>query len=494
MTPRLLTLAIAGAALVVMPARAAAQEPVDRAMVARIRAEGLEHSRAVEMFNQFTNVIGPRLTGTPAHKQAADYARARLTEFGMSGARLEPFPFGRGWTLEKLTLEMTAPRYFPIVGYPEAWTPPTRGVITGAPVYLGEKTAAEIEAMGEKLKGAIVLAQRPQTNFITKDRIQPATTDSAVRIGAPPTLGASAATPFRTMEPILRKFGAAVVLRANQGEHGTMFVLGSMRTTNDATPSIIVASEHYNLLVRALEGGAPVALRVEVGAKYHDADTNTYNVIAEIPGEDPALKNEIVLLGGHLDSWHSATGATDNADAVASLIETMRILKTLGIHPRRTIRLAIWSGEEEGLLGSVAYVNQHLAGDANAGARDALAVYLNDDPGSGPTYGFYMENNPAAKAIFDAWLEPLKDLGMKKNVIPGITNTDHLSFTKLGLPGFTTIKDYADYDVRTHHTNVDFYERVSEADLKQSAIVMAVFAYHAAMRNEKIPRTPVPMR
>jgi Zn-dependent M28 family amino/carboxypeptidase len=225
-----------------------------------------------------------------------------------------------------------------------------------------------------------------------------------------------------------------------------------------------------------------------VRVKYQAADTSAYNVIAEIPGTDPALKNEVVLVGAHLDSWHSATGATDNADAVAATMEAMRMLKAVGAKPRRTIRLALWGGEEEGLLGSKAYVDKHLAGDANSAARDAIAVYLNDDPGMGPTYGFYTEENAGAKAIFDAWLGALGDLGVKRNPVDRIGATDHLSFTAVGIPGFTTLKDYRDYDVRTHHTNADFYERVSEKDLQQSAIVMAVFAWQAAVREQKIPR------
>ena len=211
-------------------------------------------------------------------------------------------------------------------------------------------------------------------------------------------------------------------------------------------------------------------------------------MIAEIPGTDPALRNEVVLVGAHLDSWHSATGATDNADAVAATMEAMRMLKAVGARPRRTIRLALWGGEEEGLLGSKAYVDKHLQGDANSAARDAVAVYLNDDPGMGPTYGFYTEENGGAKAIFDEWLRALGDLGVKRNPVDKIGSTDHLSFTAVGIPGFTTLKDYRDYDVRTHHTNADFYERVSEKDLQQSAIVMAVFAWQAAIRDGKIPR------
>jgi carboxypeptidase Q len=222
---------------------------------------------------------------------------------------------------------------------------------------------------------------------------------------------------------------------------------------------------------------------------YETADTNTYNIIAEIPGEDPALKDQVVLIGAHLDSWHSSNGATDNADGVAGMMEAIRILKAVGVRPRRTIRIAIWSGEEQGLLGARFHATK-LYGPENVAARDKISVYLNDDPGTGATFGFYMENNAAAKAIFDAWLEPLKDLGVMKNVIGPIGSTDHLAFTAFGIPGFTAIKDYVAYDVYSRHSNTDFYERAREKDLKQSAIVMAVFAYHAAMRDGMIPRAP----
>ena len=296
------------------------------------------------------------------------------------------------------------------------------------------------------------------------------------------------AVPIRELMPLLQQLGVGLVLRPNQGQHGTIFVLGSRNTRDDAVPSVVLAAEHYNMMARLVKHGTPVTVRAEVRGRYHAADTSGYNVIAEIPGTDPALKDEVVFLGAHLDSWHSATGATDNADAVSATMEAMRLLKAVGARPRRTIRLALWGGEEQGLLGSRAYVAKHLSGDANAAARDKIAVYLNDDPGLGATYGIYTEENAGAKSVFDAWLGALGDMGVKRNPVDKIGNTDHLAFTAVGIPGFTTLKDYRDYDVRTHHTNTDFYERVSEKDLKQSAIVFAVFAWHAAMRNEKIPR------
>jgi hypothetical protein len=464
------------------------QEPVDRAMIAKVRAESDSRSRVLETYRTLTDVIGPRLTGTPGFKRSVDWTRERLAEWGMSNVAVESWPFGRGWTLEKLTLEMTEPRYFPLIGYPEAWTPSTKGVLNTTAVYLGDKTADQIKAMGAQLKGAVVLAQPPQEGelLITADRPQPGDTEARVRIGAPPMLRKDALTPIREMLPILQQLGVALVLRPNQGQHGTIFVLGNRNTRDDAVPSVVMATEHYNMLARLTQKGTPVRLQAEIRSRYHSADTLGYNVIAEIPGTDPVLKNEVVMLGAHLDSWHSATGATDNADAVAATMEAMRILKAVGAQPKRTIRLALWGGEEQGLLGSRAYVEKHLKNDA--AARDRISVYLNDDPGMGPTYGWYTEENAGAKAIFDAWLGALGDLGVKRNPVDKIGNTDHLAFTAVGIPGFTTLKDYRDYDVRTHHTNTDFYERVSEADLKQSSVVFAVFAWQAANRGGKIPR------
>ena len=464
-----------------------AQEPVDREMIAKIREEGLKRSKVYPTFTYFTEVIGPRLTGTPAHKAAAEYARDRLKEWGAQNPRLEAWEFGRGWTLEKLTIEMIEPRYLPLMGYAEAWSSSTAGEIVGMPLMLGGKSPAEVEPLRSKIKGAIVLSQPIQTVFEDKDRLQPTTATGDVVIGQPrhpvdQTTRANATALTQT----LRQEGPAVVLRTSMGLHGTMFVLGRDNGQN-ALPSIVLAAEHYNLIARMMQLGVPVKLRVNLQTKFHDADKNSYNVLAELPGNDPALKDEIVMLGAHLDSWHSATGAADNADGAAVAMEALRILKAVGAQPKRTIRVGIWSGEEEGLLGSQKYVAKYLSGDDKKAEREKMSMYLNIDPGTGPIYGFYMENNEAAKTIFDAWLEPFRDLGTRRNVLPGIGATDHLSFTRVGVPGFNVIQEYADYDVRMHHTNVDTFERVREADLQQNAIVLASFLYHAAMRKEKIP-------
>jgi hypothetical protein len=479
------------AALIANVPGAAAQEQMDLATIARIKKEGMDSatSQALSIFNHLTNIAGPRLTGSPLHKQAAEWSRAQLEKWGISNPRLEPFFFGAGWTLDHLTLEMTKPRYFPAYGYPQAWSPSTKGVLTKT-FYLGDKTQAQIEALGEQLRGAVILASRPQVEFFRADRVQPADVAGA-RIGAPSGgRGAGSVTPNATMNQLLERYGAGVVLQPSTGEHGTAFVLGGNRNpTPNSIPRIVMVTEHYNMIARLLASGAAVEMRVESRTTFN-SDSNTYNVIAEIPGVDPALRDEVVLIGAHLDSWHSATGATDNGDAAASTLEAMRILKAVGVRPRRTIRMALWSGEEQGLLGARSFANKYYGGDSNAAARDKISVYLNDDPGLGKTFGWYMENNAAAMAIFDAWLEPLKDLGMKRNVLPGIGSTDHLAFTQLGIPGFTTVKDYTTYDFRSRHSNTDFYERLTEEELKQSATVLAVFAYNAAMRNERIPRAP----
>jgi len=463
----------------------AAQAPpvADASALEQIRREGLEHSQVMRAFDQFVTIIGPRLTGSPAHKAAADWARETLASWGLSGARLEPWRFGRGWVLDRQLIEIIEPRYVLLIGYAEAWSASTPEIIEAKPIWVAGKTAAEISAMRDALKGAVVLTQPVQTEFVRADRPQPSASDAPVRIGAPPMPRSSGVADGRTINQALHDAGAGVLLRPSAGEHGTVFVLGTDRGDN-AMPSMVLAAEHYNMIARMIEKGVPVKLRVGIMARYLTADTNSYNVVADLPGGDPVLKDEIVLLGGHLDSWHTGTGASDNADGAAAVMEAMRILKASGLQPRRTIRATLWSGEEEGLLGSKAYVAQHLTGTA----RERVSVYFNIDPGMGPVYGWYTEESPAAKALFDAWLLPLRDLDARRNVAAGITNTDHLSFKTAGVPGFTPIQDYLTYDVRAHHTNVDTYERVREQDLKQNAISLAWFAYNAAMMSGAFPK------
>jgi carboxypeptidase Q len=466
-------------ALVALPL--GAQERVDSGMIAKIRSEGLERSKVLDTFHQLTNVIGPRLTNSPAHKRAVAWTQETLKAWGIGQVHSEPFEFGRGWTLERFSIEMTEPRYMPLVGYPRAWSPSTNGVISATPVWMPNPSAQTLAGKAGQLRGAIVMTNPVQEYFIRADR-PPASGD--LRSNRPPS---KPAMPAADLSAALRRESAGVTLEPNIGEHGTIFVTGRDGGAN-AIPSVVLASEHYNLIARLLQDGIAVKLAVNIQARFDDSDPNAHNVIAEIRGVDPAVADEVVMAGAHLDSWHSATGATDNADGVATIMEALRILKTLGVQPRRTIRAAFWAGEEQGLLGSRAYAERHLGGDANAAAREKFSVYFNFDNGFPPITGFYLEGNQAAKDVLDAWLKPLADLGVTANVLGGIGATDHLSFRRVGVPGFQAVQSYVGYDVRTHHTNTDFVERIEPEALKQASVVIATVLYHAAMRDGKFPR------
>ena len=469
-----------------------AQVPVDREVLAKIRSEAFERSEAGPVFDMFTVTIGPRLTASPAHKRAAEWARDRLASYGLDNARLEPWHFGRGWTLEKLTVEMIEPRYLPLIGYADGWSAATAGEVVGAPMYVGGKSTEEVAALRAQLKGAIVMTEPILTNFVRKDRPQPSDSDYvalsaayATGIGQPRPNTPTAA---QRMAQTLREVGAGVILKPSRGEHGTVFVTGRDLGPG-AVPSVTLSAEQYNMIALMLQQNVPVKLRVNVQSRFYDADGgNAYNVIAELPGSDPALRDEIVMMGGHLDSWHTGVGATDNADGSTTVMEAMRILKAIGVRPRRTIRVALWGGEEQGLLGSRAWVKQHLAGDANDRARENFDVYYNIDNGTGPIYGWYLQNQEGVRSLFDAWLEPLKSIGAKRNIIEPVGATDHLSFIEMGVPGFNPIQDYVNYDIRTHHTNMDTVDRVNVNDIRQAAAVMAWFAYNAAMADRKIER------
>jgi len=464
----------------------AAQVP-DPQMTERIKEEGLRRSQALDLFHTLTDVYGARLTGSPEYTAAARWARDRFAEWGLADPRLEAFEFGRGWTLDKLSMEMVEPRYMPLIAYADAWSPSIAGVLEGPVVYVGNKTAAEIEAMSDRLRGAIVLTLQPQTEFRDDDRPQPGMGET-VRTGNPPGIPSNSVTPRREMTPLLRAAGAAVMIRPTYYRDGTVGGTGSRDTPDDAVPSMVLSAEQYNMIARLSERGVPVHLRVELRTTYDD-DTATYNVLGDLPGTDAEVRDEVVLVGAHLDSWHTASGATDNGDGSLAVMEAARILAALGARPRRTIRFALWSGEEQGLLGARAYIDEHLQTED---AQAKLQVYLNDDPGSGRSLGFYMQENMAAKELFDAWLEPLRDLGVAMNVVAGIGSTDHVPFDQMGLPAFNAIKDFEAYDERTRHTNADYPERMSEDELMQQAIVLAHFAWQAAQMDGRMPRARAP--
>ena len=472
--------------LVFLCALACAQPNADT--LGRMRSEAMERSQAATVFNMFAVTIGPRLTASPAHKHAAEFARDRLAAYGLTGAHLESFKFGRGWSLEKLTIEMIEPRYVPLIGYADAWSPSTKGEVSLVPVFVGGKTPEQVAAMGEQLKGAIVMTAAPMTNFVRKDRPQPsdpnyvpnsaAYATSAGRTGRGP-----AENPGRRIAQIAGEAGAAVIVKPSVGEHGTVFVTGSRDGPPGGAPTITLSGEHYNMIAGMLADGIAVRLKIDVQTQFYDADNgNAYNVIAELAGTD--LKDEVVMIGGHLDSWHTGVGATDNADGAATVMEAMRILKAAGVRPRRTIRVALWGGEEQGMLGSKAWVAEHLKGEA----REKFDVYFNIDNGTGPIYGWYAQANEPAKKLFDEWIEPLKSAGARRNVMEPIGSTDHLSFLEAGVPGFNPIQDYTAYDTRTHHTNMDTIDRLDVKDIRQAALVMAWFAYNAAIADQKIAR------
>jgi len=476
-----------------------AQERIDRAMVAQIRSEGFENSHVMEIYNHLTNVIGPRLTNSPGYYEAVDWTRNKMIEWAFEDVHLEPWEFGRGWSLEKFSIEMLEPRYLPMIGFPRGWSASTRGRLVSEPIMLGGKSEAELRSLEDRLPNAIVLTRPIETNFFREDRAQPLFEDRLTppsqRASQPRTREQEAEQTRRqdvrqTLTEVTQRAGAGVMLEPTRGEHGTLFVTG--RDQGEfAVPSVVLAAEHYNLVARLLEQQIPVTMAVEVTGRYQEEDTNAYNIIAEITGVDPEIGDEIVMVGAHLASWHSGTGATDNADGTSIVMEALRILKALDVQPRRTIRVALWGGEEQGLLGSREYVRRHLQVEDNREAHEKFSVYYNLDNGFAPIYGFFMEANEAAREIMEDYLEPFDDLGANISTMARVGSTDHLSFIRAGLPGFQAISDYTGYDVRTHHTNMDTFERVQEEDLQQAAVVMASILYHSAMRDGRIPRAPV---
>jgi carboxypeptidase Q len=517
-------------------------EKVDLEMMKKIREEGTERSQVMETLSWLTDVHGPRLTNSPQYKRASEWAKGKLTELGLQNATLEAWgPFGRGWSLEGFTANIVKPDFIPLLAYPKAWSPSTNGVVRGQVVYFDPKTVEDLEKYKGKLKGAIVLMSPPRDVKAHFDPEGSRMTDKELlemSNAAPPQPGGG----FRggpggpggnpamraVMELNSKKLqmvydeGAAVILDIGRGDGGTIFVQSAaMPAPADASfdrrprpwapdakllPQASLAAEHYNRIVRMVTKGVPVDLEVQITAKFQDQDLMGYNVIAEIPGSD--LKDEIVMVGGHFDSWHSGTGATDNAAGSAVGMEVVRILQALGVKPRRTIRIGLWGGEEQGLIGSRAHVEKHYgARQASGGeqgprgqqgplelkpAHDKFSAYFNLDNGTGKIRGVYLQGNEAVRPIFREWLEPFRDLGAATLTLRNTGGTDHLSFDAVGLPGFQFIQDEIEYGTRTHHSNMDVYDRIQADDMKQASVIIAAFVYNAAMRDEKLPRKPLP--
>jgi hypothetical protein len=511
------------------------QEKVDLDVVNKIKAEGLERSQVMDTLSSLCDVVGPRLTGSPGMKMANEWTKNKLAEWGLQNAHLEAWgPFGRGWSVERCAVHQLDPTPMPLIAFPKAWTPGTNGTITGEVVWTDIKTEADFEKYRGKLKGAIVLTAptrevkahfKPQGERLSdEDLLKLANAESSGGAMGGRNYSEDMLRQYRQVmelnrkkEEFFRNEGVAVLMDSGRaGDGGTIFVQsGGPRDAKapQALPSVVLAVEHYNRLVRMIQKGAKVRLEVNVAAKFHDEDQMAYNTVAEIPGTDK--KDEIVMLGGHMDSWHAGTGATDNAAGVAVTMEAVRILKALGLQPRRTIRIALWSGEEQGLLGSRAYVSDHFASrpaPPPSAANDPIAMmrgmnsgpltlkpehakfsaYYNLDNGTGKIRGIYLQGNDAVRNIFRAWLSPFKDMGASTVTISNTGGTDHQAFDGVGLPGFQFIQDEIEYETRTHHSNMDVYDRIQADDMKQAAIIMASFVWHTAQREEKLPRKPMP--
>ena len=497
----------------------AQDEKVDMDMMNKIRKEGLENSKVMEIAMYLTDVSGPRLTASPGYMRAATWAKNKLNEWGLSNANLEPWgDFGKGWEQTKCYVAMTAPYYVPLIAMPRAWTGSTPGKksMKAEVVLIKAKDTVELLKYAGTLKGKIVMtwSSAKLTPSFTADGNRFADTSlekmAAAEMRQPQQGGGQRnqqgnnpqVNQFmlqrRMNELIIKEKPALILTMSANGNDGTIFVSSGGQYAKDAEiapASVVLSSDDYLRIQRLIESGNPVTIEAEVKTKFYNDDLKGYNVVAEIRGTDPSLKGELVMLGGHLDSWHAATGATDNAAGCSVMMEAIRILKSIGYQPRRTIRIALWSGEEEGLHGSRNYVKNHFADTAKTAAtaeNAKVSAYYNLDNGTGKIRGVYLQGNKDAGPIFAKWLEPFKDLGAGTITISNTGGTDHLAFDGVGIPGFQFIQDQIEYNTRTHHTNMDTYDHLVPDDLKQAATIVAAFVYNTAQRDQKIPRKPMP--
>jgi carboxypeptidase Q len=511
-----------------------AQEPVDLSMMTHIRDEGLHHSQVMDTLYHLTDVIGPRLTGSPQLKAANDWTRDRFTSWGLVNAHLEGYPFGRGWSFSSCQVRMVAPRTAVLLALPKAWTPGTNGPVRGEVMRIKAETPQDLEAYRGKVAGKILLfddAREFKPPGATKAAPDPASFEDQPERYSREDLENIAKFEFRERDPSrraagLKRFQMRKALKEfSEKEKVLAVVSGSPRNDGilgvsgggsqepgkaGAIPDVVMAAEHYNEILRLLDHGQTVELEIDVAARFHEDDNQAYNTVAEIAGTDK--RDELVMAGAHLDSWHTGTGATDNGAGSAVVMEAARILKALGVKPRRTIRFVLWTGEEEGLLGSIAYVKQHFASRPDSPDKDDIpayfkedtwplqikpeharvAAYFNLDNGAGKIRGIYAQENAAVRPIFAAWLAPFADLGADTVTLRDTGSTDHVAFDGVGLPGFQFIQDPLDYSSHTHHTVLDTYDHAPAQDMEQAATIMAAFLYDAAMRPEPLPRKPLP--
>lgn len=512
------------AVLALLAFAASAADSPDLQIQTRIRQEGFRNSKVMEYASALTDTIGARLTGSPSMKRANDWTRKTFEEMGLANAHLESFDFGRGWSYESCSVRMVAPTLVPLYGLPKAWSPGTNGPVRGKVMKVKLESKEDLEKNKGKLAGAIVMIAefkdlKPLDAAMLSRLDEKKLADlGQYQVPAPegPRGDALRRTAFRrelAQFAMDEKVTALVDLGA--GDDATFRVQGggSQKAEDPiGVPAIVLAPEHYGRLARLVDAKQEVELEIDVRSRFHEDDRNAYNTIAELPGSDK--KGEVVMLGAHMDSWHTGTGATDNAAGSVVMMEAIRILKSLGITPRRTIRIALWAGEEQGLLGSRAYVAQHFAsrpepkdpeqaklplwartekGPLTVKPEHAkLSAYFNVDNGTGRIRGIYAQENAAAAPLFESWLTPLHDLSATTVTMRNTSSTDHIPFDEVGLPGFQFIQDDIEYFSRTHHTNWDTYERLQRDDLMQAAVVVATFVWEAANRPEMMPRKPMP--
>jgi carboxypeptidase Q len=511
-------------------AAAWAQEEVDLDAVHRIRQEALQNSQVMEHVFQLTDVTGPRLTNSPGFFAAARWIVEQMKKWGIDAREETWGPFGRSWNYTRFSAHMIEPAAAPLIGFPLAWSPGTKGPVRGEAMVVNIQNNGDLERYRGRLKDKIVfmgagreLAMQTQSlgaRYSDEDlrRLATAPIGGAGRggRGGPPGTAAlgrggrggndqnadgrgGGNNQFQNrLNQFLVEEGVAVVVRIGGGrsEGGTVFgqAAGS-REANQALPppSVALTPEHYNRILRLLDREIPVRLEFDIQAEILTNRTDSINVIAEIPGG--ARRDEVVMIGAHLDSWHGGTGATDNAAGSAVMIEVMRILKTLNLRLDRTVRMGLWGGEEQGLLGSRAYVTEHFADRADMKPKPEhakLSGYFNVDNGTGKIRGVYLQGNDRMRPVFEAWFKPFADLGAGTISIRSTGGTDHTNFDAVGLPGFQFIQDSIEYDSRTHHSNMDVYDRIQREDLQQMAAIVASFVYHAANRPELLPRKPLP--
>ena len=486
----------------------AQDETVDLSAIQRIKEEGLERSKVMDTAWWLTDMYGPRLTNSPQMRAAADWTVKKLNEWGLANVKQEPWgaEFGRGWSNQRTLVHVLKPEPWPVIAYARAWTPGTNTAVTADAALAPMTNEADLDKYKGKLKGKVVLIQNPRevkllwepqaTRFTAKDLDEMAMQQMPREGGR---FNPTAARAFATKRnAFLLAEGVVAVLEpgAGMGDSGSVLVAsGGSRDPKDppVPPQLAIATEHYNRIARLLEHNVPVSLEVDVRSTFQDRDLGMFNIVAEIPGTDRA--DEVVMLGAHFDSWHGGTGATDNASGSAVMMEAMRILKQSGLKMRRTVRLALWTGEEQGLIGSREYVKAHFADPATMQLKPEharLAGYFNMDNGTGAYRGVYLQGNEAAAPIFRQWMAAFANLGMTHLTIRNTGGTDHLSYNAVGLPGFQFIQDEMQYETRTHHTNLDVFDQLVAADMMKNSVITAAFVYQTANREQMLPRKALP--